>query len=168
MYNTGSLRESCKILIKGYNKECLLGCMIEHLVHDPVCFSAEICVRCHTGCYVHAVFLAEIYLGYSDWLYSDWPLRQRKTVRSIIHVYHNDSVITPSLWAWYFYRQGSAEYFYKCMGSEFQASCIFLYWPQLLYFFRLLGCRPPPRFSFFFAFQLPPNLVCQFSETKSL
>ena len=44
----GPLRESCKILAKGFNKEFLLGCLTEHPVHHLVHFSAGICVRCYT------------------------------------------------------------------------------------------------------------------------
>ena len=38
MYITGSLRESCKILTNGFNKEFLLGCVTENPVHHHVCF----------------------------------------------------------------------------------------------------------------------------------
>ena len=78
MYITGSLRESCKILIKGSNKEFLPGCLTEHLVHHSVCFSVRICVRSYTGRWIHAVLLAEIVLGFCDLL----PNR-RETVRNI-------------------------------------------------------------------------------------
>ena len=62
LYIAGSLRESCKILTKGFNKEFLPGCLTEHPVHYLVHFSAGISVRSYTGCWIHAVFLAEIFL----------------------------------------------------------------------------------------------------------
>ena len=48
-YITGSLRESCKILIKGFNKEFLQGSLTEHPVHHLVYFSVGICVTSCTG-----------------------------------------------------------------------------------------------------------------------
>ena len=65
MYITGSLRESCKIPTKGFNKRFLPGYLIEHPVRHPVCFSVGICVSSYTGCWIHA---AEISLGCCDLL----------------------------------------------------------------------------------------------------
>ena len=63
LYITESLREPCKILTKGFNKEFLPGCLTEHPVHHLVHCFVGIFVRCYTGCWVDAVFLAEIFLG---------------------------------------------------------------------------------------------------------
>ena len=41
LYITEFLRESCKILTKGFNKEFRPGCLTEHPVHHLVCFSHE-------------------------------------------------------------------------------------------------------------------------------
>ena len=80
MYITGSSRESYKILTKGFNKGFLSGCLqlTEHPVHHLVCFSVGICVSSYTGCWSHAVLLAEIFLGCCDLL-----LNGTETVRNI-------------------------------------------------------------------------------------
>ena len=80
MYITGSLREFCKILTKGFNKEFLRipGCLTEHPVHRPVCFGVGICVRSYTGGWIHTGLLAEIFLACYDLL-----LNGRETVRNI-------------------------------------------------------------------------------------
>ena len=58
-YITGSLkRESCKILIKGFNKEFLPGSLAEHRIYHIV--HSDI-LRRIMG--IHAVLLAEIFLG---------------------------------------------------------------------------------------------------------
>ena len=45
LYITGSLRESCKILTKGFNKEFLPGTLTEHPVCHLVHFSVGILHR---------------------------------------------------------------------------------------------------------------------------
>ena len=86
LYITGSLRESCIILTKGFNKEFLPACLTEHPVHYLVHFSVGISVKSYAGCWIHAVFLAEI-LGCCDLL-----LNGREKVRNIyIHLCHNNS-----------------------------------------------------------------------------
>ena len=45
LYIAGSLRESCKILTKEFNKEFLPGFLTEHPVHHLVCFSVGVSVR---------------------------------------------------------------------------------------------------------------------------
>ena len=57
---TASLRESCKILTKGYCKEFLSGCLTEHPVHDPVYFNSVLNL-CE-------IILAEVSLGPSELL----------------------------------------------------------------------------------------------------
>ena len=77
LYIAGSLRESCKILTEGFNKEFLPGCLTEHPVHHLVRFSVEISVRSYTGCWINAIFLAEIFSGCYNLL-----LNGRETVRN--------------------------------------------------------------------------------------
>ena len=63
-YITGSLkRESCKVLIKGFNKEFLPGSLAEHPIHHLV--HSDIL---HRMLGIHAVLLAEIFLGFSGLL----------------------------------------------------------------------------------------------------
>ena len=59
-YITGSLkRESCEVLIKGFNKEFLQGSLAEHPIHHLV--HSDIL---HRMLVIHAVLLAEIFLGF--------------------------------------------------------------------------------------------------------
>ena len=59
-YIIGSLkRESCKVLIKGFNKEFLPGSPAEHPIHHLV--HSDIL---HRMLGIHAVLLAEIFLGF--------------------------------------------------------------------------------------------------------
>ena len=89
LYIAGSLREFCKILTKRFSKEFLPGCLMEHPVHHLVCFSVGISVRSYTGCWIHALFLAEIFLGCYDLL-----LNGRETVRNIYIYIYMFTVIT--------------------------------------------------------------------------
>ena len=84
LYIAGYLREFYKILTKGFSREFLPGCLTEHCVHHLVRFSVGISVRCCTECWVHVVFLAEIFSGCYDLL-----LNGRKTVRNmfIVNIY---------------------------------------------------------------------------------
>ena len=52
-------RESCKVLIKGFNKEFLPGSLAEHPIHHLV--HSDIL---HMMLGIHAVLLAEIVLGF--------------------------------------------------------------------------------------------------------
>ena len=64
-------------------EEFLPGCLTEHPVHHLVCFSVGISMRSYKGCWIHAVFLAEIFSGCYDLL-----LNGRETVRNIyIYIY---------------------------------------------------------------------------------
>ena len=58
-YITGFVkRESCKILLEGFNKEFLPGSLAEHPIHYIV--HSDIL---HRMMGIHAVLLAEIFLG---------------------------------------------------------------------------------------------------------
>ena len=58
-YITGSLkRESCKILIEGFNKEFLPGSLAEHPIHHLMH-----CDILHKTLGIHAALLAEIFSG---------------------------------------------------------------------------------------------------------
>ena len=58
-YNAGSLkRESCKVLLKEFNKEFLPGSMAEHPIHHFV--HSDIL---HRMLGIHAVLLADTFLG---------------------------------------------------------------------------------------------------------
>ena len=70
-YITGSLkRESSKVLIKGFNKEFLPGSLAEHSIHRLV--HSDILHRMPG---IHAVLLAEIFLGFCGLL-----LNERETI----------------------------------------------------------------------------------------
>ena len=62
-YITGSLRESCKILIKGFNKEFLPGSLTEHPVHHLEHLSVGMCVTSYSQDSGDPCCLAEILLG---------------------------------------------------------------------------------------------------------
>ena len=51
-YITGSLREPCKILIKGFNKEFLPGSLtdLEHPVHGLAHLAQDACDACCLAC----------------------------------------------------------------------------------------------------------------------
>ena len=58
-YITGSLkRESCKVLLKEFNKEFLPGSLAEHPIHHLVLSDIL-----HRMLGIHAVLLADIFLG---------------------------------------------------------------------------------------------------------
>ena len=85
-YITGSLkRESCKVLIKGFNNEFLPGSRslaehpIHHLVHSDIL---------HRMLGIHAVLLAEIFLGFYGLLLNQ---RERDNLK---HMSFMSTVIT--------------------------------------------------------------------------
>ena len=80
-YITGSLkRESCKVLIKEFNKEFLTGSLAEHpinhLVHSDIL---------HRMLGIHAVLFAEIFLGFCGYNAAKWG---RDDLKHVIDVYY--------------------------------------------------------------------------------
>ena len=83
-YITESLkRESCKVLIKGFNKGFLPGSLAEHPIHHLV--HSDIL---HRMLGTHAVLLAEIFLGFCGLIAAKWERDNLK------HTSYMSTVIT--------------------------------------------------------------------------